>query len=406
MACLLLCIATGFFGTASAYLNINMTLFWVIFALGLAYFSALLGGFYAAINPWQALYQLLSQRPFWRTESRSHYAYPKHLGYWPALGFFTAFIWTELFAHNTPFSLAVMLLCYTAINLIGAALFGPKPWFRHAEFFGVLFRLFGHMAPLQLHRANANSSTPASTPYTLSLQAPFSGLRQGRATSISELLFILFLLSSTSFDGLHQTQAWAQLYWQDIAGWIRAYSGQNIVQAYPVLRLLHEIFQSSALLLSPLVYLGAYLASLALMRRITRSNLSLHQLALQFAYSLLPIALVYHITHYYTLLITQGLMVLRLMSDPFGWGWNLFGTTHWLPQPLMPNMDWVWHSQVGLILLGHIISVYLAHCVALQLFPNRRTALLSQLPMLLLMLGLTSFGLWILAQPITATMIQ
>jgi hypothetical protein len=66
-------------------------------------------------------------------------------------------------------------------------------------------------------------------------------------------------------------------------------------------------------------------------------------------------------------------------------------------------MDWVWHIQVGLILFGHVVSVYLAHKEAQMLFPQRRQAALSQLPMLVLMVIFTCFGLWILAQPITAT---
>jgi hypothetical protein len=60
----------------------------------------------------------------------------------------------------------------------------------------------------------------------------------------------------------------------------------------------------------------------------------------------------------------------------------------------------VWHTQVWLILFGHIVSVYLAHLEALRVFPTRRQATLSQLPMLLLMVGFTTIGLWILSQPL------
>ena len=62
-------------------------------------------------------------------------------------------------------------------------------------------------------------------------------------------------------------------------------------------------------------------------------------------------------------------------------------------------MRWVWHTQVALILFGHIVSVYLAHVVALRVFPTRREAMLSQLPMLCLMVFFTVAGLWILALP-------
>ena len=67
-------------------------------------------------------------------------------------------------------------------------------------------------------------------------------------------------------------------------------------------------------------------------------------------------------------------------------------------------MAWVWHSQVALILFGHILSVWTAHRIALRLWPHRRAAMLSQLPVLLLMVAFTVFGLWVLAQPLTAVL--
>lgn len=76
---------------------------------------------------------------------------------------------------------------------------------------------------------------------------------------------------------------------------------------------------------------------------------------------LLPIVLVYHVTHYYTLVQTQGVKVIALVSDPFGFGWNLFGTATWLRGSIIPDMNIVWHTQVGLLLAGHIASVVVVH---------------------------------------------
>ncbi len=396
---LLLCIATGLFGTGNAYLNFNMTFFWIVFLLGFSYFTALFGGLYEVINPWKLIVRGLSR--CLPNRGRGWLTYPVRLSYWPALGLYLLFIWIELFAGAGPRALALSLILYLLLNLLGSSLVGPRDWFRHAEFFAVLFRLISKMAPLQ-YLAPANENSVGK----LTLQAPFSGLLKTQAQSLSELLFVLFILSSTAFDGLQQTEFWARLYWQDIAVWLRPWAGENIVQAYPLLSALHSSFQTGVLLLSPFIYLVVYLACIHVMRRVVRSTLSTRELALRFAYSLLPIALVYHVTHYYTLILTQGSMILRLASDPFGVGWNLFGTAQLLPRPIIPDMDWVWNTQVGLILLGHIASVYLAHREALAVFPERRDAIISQLPMLILMVAFTCFGLWILAQPITATVLQ
>jgi hypothetical protein len=50
--------------------------------------------------------------------------------------------------------------------------------------------------------------------------------------------------------------------------------------------------------------------------------------------------------------------------------------------------------------LRQVIAVTLAHEIALRTCTDRRQALLSQLPMLALMIAYTMLSLWILAQPI------
>jgi hypothetical protein len=93
---------------------------------------------------------------------------------------------------------------------------------------------------------------------------------------------------------------------------------------------------------------------------------------------------------------------LPLISDPFGVGEDFFGTTHLAQQPIIPPASFVWHTQVGLILLGHLVSVYLAHVQALRIFPGKHKALWRQFPMLILMIAFTTVGLWILSLPIGA----
>ena len=125
-------------------------------------------------------------------------------------------------------------------------------------------------------------------------------------------------------------------------------------------------------------------------------------MALRFAFTLIPIAFVYNMTHYYAELFTQGVLIARMISDPFNLGWNLFGTDNLFRDPVVLDAGAVWHTQVALILFGHIVSVYLAHAEALKVFPERRYAAFSQVPMLVLMVSLTTIGLWILSLPIDA----
>lgn len=394
LAALLLCVSAALIGPRDPYLNFSMTFFWIGFVLALPYLTALAGGLYAVANPWRLLTRGVERLAAGAFSGRLRY--PPALGCWPALALYMGFIWLELFSHGSPRTLALMLLAYTVINLAGAWLLGAQAWFRHGEFFSVFLRLLGRMAPLSFEAPEAGGRL------RMVWRMPLAGLLQERATHLSEVLFILFMLSSTAFDGLHVTEVWTNLLWVGMRDGLMPWLGGNIVTAYPVLKVLHQTAETLALLLSPFLYLAVYLFCLALARRMGGSTLSLQALALRFGYSLLPIALVYHISHYFTLLITQGPQILWLASDPFGRGWNLFGSGGAAPAGIVPDMGWVWHTQVGLILAGHIASVWLAHVEALRSFATPRQALLSQLPMLLLMMAFTVFGLWILAQPITS----
>ncbi len=370
-----LVILAGFIGRNLSVVNINMTLFWIIFVLGLTYLTALVGDIYARISPFRVISEGIEK--FSRKKISGIFPYPTFLGYYPALLFYFFFIWSELFGATTPFTLSLLLVIYTFFMSVGIVLYGKESWLTYGEFFGVFFRLIGKMAPLENKKG------------TLYLRPPFVQLLKEKTKHGSLLFFVLFILSSTAFDSLNETTFWYRLYVEKGDVVLRPLLGVNS----------SLVFDTLGLLLSPFFFLSIYLLFIWLAKLATRSTISFKELSLQFAYSLLPIAFVYHVAHYYTLIITEGSNIVSLVSDPFGFGWNLFGTAQ-IKGIQVVDTNFVWHSQVALILLGHIIGVFLAHLIALQVFPTHKKALLSQFPMLILMVIYTLAGLWILSQPI------
>jgi hypothetical protein len=243
--------------------------------------------------------------------------------------------------------------------------------------------------------------TRASDPdrgYTVRARKPFIGLLETHADHVSLLLFVIFMLSSTAFDGAHMTLPWVGIFWRGIYPLLAA----GMDQPYLFFLNIYYLWQWAMLLLSPLFYLVIYLSLLWLAKLLAHSDIPLRTLALRFAFTLIPIALVYNMTHYYGELFSQGAQIVRMISDPFNLGWDLFGTSRWFGGSIVLDAGTVWHTQVALILFGHVVSVYLAHVEALKVFPQRRHATLSQLPMLALMVLLTTIGLWILSLPIDA----
>ena len=121
-----------------------------------------------------------------------------------------------------------------------------------------------------------------------------------------------------------------------------------------------------------------------------------------FVYTLIPIALAYHVAHFLLFLLIQGQLLVPLASDPLGFGWDLFGTADYRVNIGIINAKFVWFTSVAAIVLGHIIAVYIAHVISLRTVSNHSSALRGQYPMLLLMVSYTVTSLWIIAQPIVS----
>ena len=158
------------------------------------------------------------------------------------------------------------------------------------------------------------------------------------------------------------------------------------------------------LLLLPMVFIMAYLLFATLIRLSSASSVKVINLARTFVYSLIPIALAYHLAHYLSFLLIHGQLIIPLASDPLGIGWDLLGTADYRVNIGIINAKIAWFLGVGAIVAGHVVAVYLAHFYAIQLFSGIRIAIRSQYPLLVLMVGYTMISLWILAQPIVERM--
>jgi hypothetical protein len=93
----------------------------------------------------------------------------------------------------------------------------------------------------------------------------------------------------------------------------------------------------------------------------------------------------------------QGQALGYLISDPLGHGSNLFGTADAGIDYNIVTATGVWYVQVAALVTGHVSGLMLAHDRALALYTNTREAVRSQYWMLIVMIGFTSLGLWLLS---------
>ncbi len=425
---LLLVMLAGWWGVQQPFSNITPTLVWVIWWVGFAYLSGLLGNLWPLVNPWRnswlALEYLIRRRhPAARCSLQL--TLPGWLGVWPAVLLYALFAWLELVWGDSdrPASIAWMVLIYSLISWLGMALFGREQWLRRGEVFNLVFGLLSRFAITEIRgtdrqRCNSCRSTVVTAAgengincpecfrrsdvdgRQWNLRPPGIGLLTAGTASLSLTVFVLLMLATVTFDGLMATPLWAAL-----TQWALYSEGMR-----PLLLLLQPLFGDAVTLISSLglisfvlffmlLYLGfCRLMGWSLGRMADRPGTLM--LAGAFVLTLVPIALAYHLAHYLSFLLIVGQYMIPLISDPFGFGWNLFGTGHYFVDIGIVNARFVWITSVVTIVVGHIVAIFLAHVMAQRLFHERRLVLRSQLPMLVLMVAYTMVSLWILAQPI------
>jgi hypothetical protein len=205
------------------------------------------------------------------------------------------------------------------------------------------------------------------------------------------------MLATVTFDGFHQTPLMERI--ETAAQTSRPVAETLFALASSTGLDETQWLYSALLLLFPLAFLLIFRGVGIWMLRLAGAGHS-DETINAMVWSLVPIAVAYHLAHYVSLLLTTGQFIIPLASDPFGWGWDLFGTRGHAVDLGIVSPAVYWYSAVALIVIGHVLAVIVAHVEAMRRFASHRAALMSQLPMVALMVAYTSLSLWIMAQPI------
>jgi hypothetical protein len=376
-----LIVSAGLFGNQSTFKNIAPVAFWIVWWVGFSFICAFVGNVWRLINPWVALFDLAERlaRP-WATSLSLRLSYPRSLGAWPACALLLLFVWAELVVpgRDVPRNIAIAIALYSLLTWTGFVAFGRDAWLGGAEVFSVMFGLLGRFAPLQFVYKGG---------WYWSLHPFAAGLLTHTPLMPSMTAFTLLLLGTLTVDGFMETPLWAEA----VEGLIGRPAQGVDAKAYMLL-------QSVLLVAGPLLLTGLYLTVVAMMAR--TAGMEMGALTGLFVLSLVPIAIAYHLAHYFSLLAIAGQFIIPLASDPFGYGWDLFGTTLYRIDIGLVDARFIWYLAVAAIVIGHIIAVWIGHVTAYGVFHEPRAARRSQYPMLALMIGYTMLSLWILAQPI------
>ncbi|MDX8527123.1 hypothetical protein RFM68_21730 [Mesorhizobium sp. MSK_1335] len=374
-----LLIVAGIFGTRDPLSNPLPLVIWTLLWAGFTLLQGIFGDLWSWLNPWYGPWRIASRVFGPHADETRPSRLPAWLGFWPAFVLFFAFAWFELIdpAPDDPARLAFAAGIYWLASFAAMLFLGYDDWSRRGEFLTVFFSMVARFAPAERLEGR------------LSLRWPGAKLLAAEPLPASGTAFLLLALSSVSFDGLSKTFFWLGLF------------GVNPLE-YPGRTALIGI-GSFGLALTFFLLAAVFALAVFLGQRLAGDDRSFSDNAGLLVWSIVPIALAYHIAHYLTVLLVDGQYALVALSDPFAQGWNLFGTANMMVEAGVVagarSAWWLWNVQAGIIIAGHVLAVLVAHGLAWRLHKHASRAALSQLPLTLLMIAYTIFGLWLLATP-------
>jgi hypothetical protein len=368
-------IAAGYVGPDTGADNLVPTFIMITFWVGLVFLSILFGDVFKAINPWRAIGRLTGAVVGRRAGARR--PYPEWLGRWPAAAGLLMFTWIELVGEwaDIPRTLTTAIVGYTVVTLIAQAVWGVETWTRRGEAFSVYYNLLSRISPFETRDG------------VVGLRPPLCGLPK-LATPPGTVAIVMVMIGTVTFDGLSQGALWNTIEpaLQDVFTALGAAEDAGLKLASTV-----------GLVGGVLVVAGFYWLGMQGARSVG-GNLDAAHLRRVFVHTLVPIAAVYVAAHYVSYLVHEGQAIQYLASDPFGQGWDIFGRASAAVNYAVLSQQalyWIW---LGVVVIGHVAALILAHDRALSTYGQVAQAVRSQYWMLCIMIGFTMLALWLLYQ--------
>jgi len=425
-----LIIYAGFYGNQHPGKNIAPSLTWNIWWIGLIFLILFLGKMWCYACPWDAITNVMTRLSIFKVKKRTinlGWKWPTYFkNIYPATIFFILLTWLELGYHVTlsPESTALLGLIMLTMVFLPGLLFEKKAFCQYGCLIGRISGLYAMFSPVEIRSRNKDicktcktvdcfkgntNGYPCPTNQNLktmtvntyctmcaecfrscpqdnvafNLRSFGKDLLQTSTFRKDESYLCLILFALTAFHGLTMTPVWKIF-------------TQKLQSLFNSSELLSFSIGMTISLIIPFALYATFIKLSALFAG--EKEQQFKDLFVKFAYGLLPIALFYHISHNVEHFFMEGQKLVVLISDPFGYGWNLFGTADIPISPIL-SLASVWYIQVVLIIIGHVFGIIITHKHSYQIFHSRKAAIKSQIPMILLMIMFSVLSLWLVAQP-------
>lgn len=125
----------------------------------------------------------------------------------------------------------------------------------------------------------------------------------------------------------------------------------------------------------------------------SKKEVKLKEVFVNFSYTLVPVGLAVWAAFSLGIIMPNGSYLLHIISDPFAWGWNLFGTARfpWTPvfTQIMPYL------QIFFISAGLLFALDLGYKFSVHTYSSLKEAKRGWIPILIFLLVLHVFFFWL-----------
>lgn len=413
-------------------INIAPLLTWTIWWAGLVLIVLFLGKIWCYVCPWDFITTAIQHlKPFGvcKRPFALGLKWPVWLeNIYPAIWLFVVLTFIELCFNVTssPQATAAFGVVMVLLSYIPAILYERRPYCKYGCLVGRISGLYAMFSPIELRSANKkvcagckskdcyngnDKGNPCPTFLTVpkihentycllctecikscphdnvsvNIRPFGTDFRHFKEVKKDEAILAVSLLALTSFHGLTMTGIWDTTRNWSVIEYLKTSLDIGHVAAFAI-----------AMTVINMSIIGMYYLFCALARVVTRDGgVHTKEIFLTYAYSILPIALFYHLAHNAMHLLMEGQSLVALLSDPLGRGSNYFGTAAWKLSPLASDKV-TWIIQVCLVLMGHIFGIVIAYHISRRLYKDVKDAKRSLMPLLVAMILSSFLSLWIM----------
>ncbi len=426
----------GLFGTPVGGENVSSTFTWLIWWTLIPVTMLLAARGWCLVCPWIAPGEWLQRLAFWQKGKRTlslNLKMPKFLrNFGIMLVFFLILHWADSSFHLAlrPETTVYLALGMFTIAIVVSLIFEKRTFCRYFCPIGAIIAPYSLAAPIELRNRDPEVCRQCKTrdcikgnekgyacpqmifPYaidrnthcllcteciktcphdniSINIRRPFQdifkeglGFLRTPDITLSLSVIAIVLLGVIPFHNLEMTTAYTI-----IEGTVA--DGLGFSQM---------IVRTAAFLMIGAIFVAIFWGVSSLSRKITaNSQYGTKHIFIWFALAFIPLAISLHLAHNYFHLLEEGAVIIPTLSDPFGFGWNLFGTAGAqvtiIPSGLISTLQFL---TIG---FGVLASGYALYRLSLNMFKVRTQAFRTMVPMVMLLAGLATFYVWVLTIP-------